>query len=452
MRRLLSLLIFLLSAFVSLPALADQFFNYNSSWYSSQSEVESACVSGFESAAGGTGFVMTSDVSGSGGNGIYVSHAVASPYTVHGHYVTNNVDQSCPYNGFTCASGYYYTGTPGPSSCVAACPSGESAVNGVCEVNNCSDSPGTLKSFEIPAGTVIGGDGSSAVHPPPTIVADHCNYSQTGAYACSAVVGAPSAYTCTSYYQTDGSPGTSDTPDITPGNSDCNGSACASKTNCGSFDGKYVCLGNSPSPGQCTFSSGGDGFCTVDPSSTAPYGSPSPPAPDNGTPGQTAPPDATFGGAGAGAGGGGTTVNAYGPGSTSGSSTGGGPATGSSVGSGPGAPASASSSGGLTCGTIDKPCEIDWGKFTAPDAPAVASTVSVENSITSGLTGLDLYSKLQSLAFPSGGAPPSASFQAFGQTYTFEVPQPVLDSVVPVLQSVMLAVWALVAIRLVGEA
>lgn len=174
----------------------------------------------------------------------------------------------------------------------------------------------------------------------------------------------------------------------------------------------------------------------ADDSQIATSDTPSPPAPDNGTPGHAAEPDLTINTTGTG----GTSYSYWSPSTVGLSST--------------TPPDSGGSTGGNTCGSSSQPaCKVELqGTFDAPsldgDVPTFTEALqqfqtSVASSpVVAGLSTLGA-------AIPSGGTPPSGSvtLEALGnRTFTLEIPAPVLDAVNSVMPAIMLAVWALISI------
>lgn len=113
------------------------------------------------------------------------------------------------------------------------------------------------------------------------------------------------------------------------------------------------------------------------------------------------------------------------------------------------------------CGGPNQPeCKIDcaasktctnadgaYNPVVPNDVKDFSTSLTDFKSSVAGSQLFDAFGKVSD-AIPTGGTPPSSTFQAFGQSFTYAVPQPVIDQVSPVLSLVMKAVWCLVAIRL----
>lgn len=109
------------------------------------------------------------------------------------------------------------------------------------------------------------------------------------------------------------------------------------------------------------------------------------------------------------------------------------------------------------CGGTDQPackvtavtCDGDCD-FHAPDkdaAPAIGDSI---NTFYAAVKAAPLFAAADGIgsSISEGGTLPSASFQAFGQTFTYAVPAAVVDAISSILSAVMYAVWSLIAVRL----
>ncbi len=205
------------------------------------------------------------------------------------------------------------------------------------------------------------------------------------------------------------------------------------------FNSEVVCPSNAPAAGTCLTSAGGNGYCTRD-AGTAPA---APPAPDDGTPGSAAVPDAIVS-AGAGAS---TAVDAYGPGALLGS-TNSQPATGTP------APGPSGGSGGdqTPCGTTENPCHTETAGPSM--LPTLDEAPEFGESLDTFVTSVQASPLAQlalglSASVPEGGAAPSASvtLQSFGGAqFVIEAPEPVVAKVEETLPVLARLAWILTAI------
>lgn len=229
---------------------------------------------------------------------------------------------STAYEGFlwSCEDPNYPVFNQSIPDCVAnPCPQGQDLVNGSC-VQRCPTS----------------GDASEHWHPessPGSFQAQQCLAGCMGTDEGKPTVQLNSNQWIKLYKltgETCGAPGSGGAIDpantSTANNQDCatnsNGvKVCVTAPNCGTVNGESVCLGSAPTPGNCTSTPKGNVYCTA--TDWTGGGLNSPPAPDNGTVGDKANPDASIGGpqgssggsSGGSGGGGGSNVvvNQYGP-------------------------------------------------------------------------------------------------------------------------------------------
>lgn len=222
---------------------------------------------------------------------------------------------------------------------------------------------------------------------------------------------------------------------------------------CGKIDGQTYCLPTIMTQPPC---SGGSNpaLCATtenpvvtlgDGSQLAPTGTPTPPAPDNGTAGNPATPDLVLHGVGTDGNPG--SYDYWSP-STVAGSTGGTPGgrDGDGDGTGGGTP-------GVTCGGPDQPnCKFELdGSFDGPERDGVPTFTEAAQTFQSSLQSAPIVQAVSNLAgsIPEGGSPPSGqvTLDALGGvTLTLAPPPEVIAEVAPVLSIVMLLVWALVAI------
>lgn len=244
---------------------------------------------------------------------------------------------------------------------------------------------------------------------------------------------------------------------------------------CGYFNGDYICTGHVPDGSCVSFASGGTA-CVVS-SGGAPTGADVPT--DSG--GEPVEPDGVLTS-------GGTTVNYYTGGTVAGNSSAGGstpptvpgqggsalgaPGRGGYSGGGTGSSGGGSSSGGgvgegeLSCQAGDEDCEgiedVGSGEGIADTAPcyeegggalsalAACGTDAFE-TVRDAVMGSDMVELVSGLAtsVPTGGACPSATFTAFGETYDFMASGcDLVDSSTAVIGLCFLIGWSLVGVRI----
>lgn len=257
-----------------------------------------------------------------------------------------------------------------------------------------------------------------------------------------------------------------DPPDDGSGNETCqavgDGQYCASASgdgDCGYFNDTYICL-NEVRDDECKVMSDSSRICGQKASQTTP------PAPDNGTPGQPAPPDGqisheTPGSAGP------TTYNYFSGGTVAGSSRDPG-SSGASASSGAGSPhapgpGDADGDGQGDCeqmGMCDgdgdgegeeeepSPCYSHadgWLETVAVCASTAFSSVS--DALYEESEWYALVSNLGS-SIPTGGACPSAAFSAWGESYDFgDVACDMVEGARPTIGLMFLVLWSLVGVR-----
>lgn len=249
-------------------------------------------------------------------------------------------------------------------------------------------------------------------------------------------------------------------PDGTKGVCTADGYACGSETkkNCGYVNGEYRCITSTQLTDEnpCVTTASGAVFCKES--------APAPPAPDNGTPGTEATPDAQFSGLTPPGSTSTTTINYYSSTTVNGSSTDpGNDNAGDSDGDG----TPDGEEGKLECtGTSADPCHVlvdgdgagegdgdGDGSGSKPfQGPADPETVpefgEALNNFYAAIGASPIAIAMTGIgdAVPTGGAAPAASFEAFGRSYTWSVSAPVENAIRPVLVSVMRAFWSLIAI------
>jgi len=316
-------------------------------------------------------------------------------------------------------------------------PDGAAAagVAGACPAS-CASNVGKVFSLYVGGGTVApagsgmcGSDGCAytAVNVPRMLAASDGSGHQmilqdgtaTGA-ACSAASGPPSPQSAQPGNQTDNG-----VPNSTcvsqSGNIACMSQSAAGK-NCGTYNGDQVCVADVPA-GSCVQYASGGVACTQSTGATA---ASSPPAPDNGTPGQPAPPTETV-----------TTsqgvTNYYGAATVKGS-------TGAAVtkGAGVGGVATGGTGGGGTgtgsSGSGPGDCMLQPGEPGADDpagcngtTPSLARSDTVQSNIQglySGIAASPIVSALAAISssVPSAGSCPTASVTLMslsGHTFDF---------------------------------
>lgn len=243
---------------------------------------------------------------------------------------------------------------------------------------------------------------------------------------------------------------------------DATGAICkdpgdGSGSNCGIYNGDRVCVDSAP-PGGCVgYTSGGVACKGADNGSTPPA---TPPAPNNGTPGTPATPDATVTSTR-----GGGTIHYYGPGTVSGSSeepeTG--PATPSGgyrpIGPGTGGSDGGSSGGGDGDGEGDGGGECTGPSCDAdvPDLDDIGTVSEAFGSFWGSLNEVPLVEAATGLgaSLGSGACPDwSTSIAVYGETWDVDFSGicTTWDSVSAVLSIVMLVFWGFIAFRILFSA
>lgn len=220
---------------------------------------------------------------------------------------------------------------------------------------------------------------------------------------------------------------------------------------CGTINGQPYCLPTIMSNPPCSGGTCGTPENPVvtlpDGSQLAPTGTPTPPAPDNGTAGSPAPSDLTLQGTGSDGNPG--SYDYWSP-STVAGSTGGNPGGGDGDGDGDG---TGGGTPGVTCGGPDQPnCKFELqGSFDGPEREGVPTFTEAAQTFQSSLQDAPIIQAVSNLAgsIPEGGTPPSGqvTLDALGGvTLTLAPPPEVIAEIAPVLSIVMLLAWALIAI------
>lgn len=337
------------------------------------------------------------------------------------------------------------------SGCTAGCPTG-TQWNGTTCAGSC---PGLSGQAFAGTGVVRGaaegvvkgcymgcevGYGSVGV-----CISGSCSWSDaryTG-NAGTCVVGAPGSPSGT----------TSTLSDQTTGSCSSSGSACvsAAKPNCAYVGTEYRCATATEltTLNPCAAATSGSVFCRSSANT--------PPKPNNGVAGMPATPDAnfllTYNSAP-------VAVSYYAPATVSRSvydSSAGSIAAAGSVGTSSGTSTSSSgsssttgsntSSGGSSTDT-GSVGSLTGGPFAAPDQTTVGTFSESLQNFQQSLQQAPIVQAMSNLsdAVPTDGSAPSASFQAFGRTFTFSVPPEVVSAVSSVLSVVMIAAWSLIGI------
>lgn len=225
--------------------------------------------------------------------------------------------------------------------------------------------------------------------------------------------------------------------------------------NCGTFNGDEVCPGSLP-PGTCVSYASGGVACTqaVGASSV-----PSPPGPDNGTPGHPASPtgqvqapvttngvttqvttnyyDSTTVNTSTG----GIASSSGGLNVGNGGSFGSGTVGGNGSGSGPSAADGDCGASGVSC---------DPGLPTLPDQSSILES---SQTYMTGLSSVPIVAAVSGIAasVPVGQCP-TGQFSIYGSVYTIDAQCVLWDSVKGIVQLCMLAVWTLVGVRILMSA
>jgi len=342
-------------------------------------------------------------------------------------------------------------------ACVAACPPGQAYVNGSCqaacsfqtgysnpEIAQPGDHEGQTSCMQgcqvaVEAGiNIVGGDGGQSGTYNNWVVQGTAG--QNG-NACSTPVDTHQAASTDSH----GNECAGDTCANLPANSVCDDA------------GNCIPVGNIPTSG-CSTTPAGNMFCTS--------AAPTPPAPDDGTAGTKATPDGqingsgtmcpagqttctinefssstvsnsttTTGGSGSSSGGGGTSSGTSGGASGSSGSGGGGCSSSSSSGS---------SSGGCGSGTGSGSSGVGFSGSGLPGVNSFGQSITNFQQ-TVAASPLATAVGQVSAAVPTGGTLPSSTFTIFNQTYTLTIPGGLVD-LLPTFSTMMLMVWALIAI------
>jgi len=204
--------------------------------------------------------------------------------------------------------------------------------------------------------------------------------------------------------------------------------------NCGMFNGDRVCVGTVPK-GTCVGYSSGGAACV---SAAGTGNAATPPAPNNGTPGTTATPSATVSANG-------QTVNYY-------SST---VVGGSTAAPTTGAPVQGDPIGTQGTGTSPQPgeCDGDACTGTTPTLESLDSFQAITQGFMGRVEGSALLTTVTGLgaAVPSGVCP-RPTLALFGTTFTWTTMCDLWDQISGVINAVMLAVWGLLAVRIVLSA
>ena len=115
-------------------------------------------------------------------------------------------------------------------------------------------------------------------------------------------------------------------------------------------------------------------------------------------------------------------------------------------------PGGSGGTGGGTCGGPNQPsCKVEIdGDFEAPN---IGTAPDFSESLSAFSARIQASPLMQSVAavadaIPSGGTPPRAEFYLdyFGRSFVLEIPPPVLDVVQPIISTLSLLAWALLAI------
>lgn len=206
--------------------------------------------------------------------------------------------------------------------------------------------------------------------------------------------------------------------------------ATESSQNCGTVNGEQVCFTSAPS-GTCTFLGNGGMVCAADASS--------PPAPTEEDGETAATPTASFSAGGNDRAQG--TFNYFGPGAVASS----------------GSPTSGEGPPGELGGEEDDEGgeETDCGPGCTLELPEVEDGEEAGSVLTSAISALeagtlgDVLDEIRPTL--SAGECPTASFEAWDQTFTFDSHCDFMESQRTVLAAMMLLVWSLLAFRILME-
>jgi hypothetical protein len=235
------------------------------------------------------------------------------------------------------------------------------------------------------------------------------------------------------------------------------GTFCSEKQsgkNCGTINGDEVCPAAIP-PGTCVSFQSGGVACTA----TAPDGSGvSPPAPNNGTPGQAATPtgsvatkDPVTGAS--------TTTNYYSSSVVGGGTSGvpntpggknvGNGGTGSGSGSGTGTGSTPSAANG-DCGATGVSCSGDGATPGLPNEPTIAQSTQTYTSLLSQVPVVAAVSNIAA-SVPSGQCP-TGTMSLFGHEFVMDAQCTLWSDLTPLLGACFLAMWTFIGVRIVMSA
>lgn len=225
--------------------------------------------------------------------------------------------------------------------------------------------------------------------------------------------------------------------------------------NCGTFNGDYVCVGSIP-PGTCVSYASGGIACVSDSGGNIT----SPPAPNNGTEGETPEPTGVVETAD------GARGEYYGPGTMGGGGTGtGGAVTGAPGGVPVGSPGPTGDGGGGGGGGGTVEVEVDLGTCTGAECDAGVPELEEVGTLGDAFGGF--WGDLQAVpivaaagdiapAFGAGACPNwSDSIAVFGETWEMDFSASICTTwadVSDVLSIVMLVFWGFVAFRILFSA
>lgn len=221
--------------------------------------------------------------------------------------------------------------------------------------------------------------------------------------------------------------------------------ANAGGKNCGTFNGDEVCVQSIP-PGTCQSYASGGVACTAASGTMVP----SPPGPNNGTAGTAATPTGSVTNNT-------NTTNYYSSSvvnnsssvvaTNPGGSNAGNGATGAtgSTGSGNGP-----SAGNGDCGASGVDCGSDGSTPTLPDEPTVLETAQ---SYYGALGAVPIVAAVSGIgaSIPAGSCP-TATYSVFGREFTMDAQCALWDSIAPILELIMLAVYTLIGVRILMSA
>ena len=217
--------------------------------------------------------------------------------------------------------------------------------------------------------------------------------------------------------------------------------------NCGTVNGDAVCLGAVLNNTCVAFASGGTA-CTVGPNAggqaTAPAAAQTPPAPNNGTPGQPAVAMASVVGPD------GTTTNYYSAAAVKGSST---PVI--TAGSGPTISGNGTGAAPANQGPVSKDCAF-LGTCVPGALPAIPTTNDVQTSTTTYMSAVSASPIVHaftniSAAFPTGQCP-ALSIDFFGKTITATGMCKLWDTLSPVISAIFLIAYTVMGVRIIMSA